>query len=280
MFYWDPRPEIFYIPIFHWPISWYGLLFMLGFACGVPIFAAILRRFFTFEKKYTKNEIIRKGSLLADRMIIYVLIGTIVGARFGHFLFYEDPSAYWEMFTIQNGGLHGLSSHGAAIGIIVALFFFRLSIKKSDPKLTLLRLIDFACIPTIFCGVFIRIGNFINQEILGSQTSLPWGVIFGHPADHSLQVPRHPVQLYEAAFYLFVFLLLWRLSYRFNYLMKEGRIAGLFFILVFGFRILIEFIKLEQSDLLHSSFITMGQILSLPLVIVGIYLTIRSKALE
>lgn len=280
MFYWDPRPEIFYIPYFNWPISWYGLLFMLGFASGVPIFASILRRYFQSEKKYTPKLIKSKATFLADRIVIYILIGTIVGARVGHFLFYESPSDYWEIFKLQNGGLQGLSSHGAAFGIAFALVFFRRSIRKEFPKLTCLRLIDYVCVPVILCGAFIRIGNFINQEILGSRTSLPWGVVFGHPADNSLRVPRHPVQLYEAIFYLLVFWLLWRLSYRSKFLMKEGMLAGLFFILVFGFRFLVEFIKLEQSELITSFPVTMGQILSIPIVLIGIYLVIRSKALE
>lgn len=277
MFYWDPKPEIFYIPYVHWPVSWYGLLFMLGFILGVPIFAGILCRFFAYDKKYTKKESNQKASFLADRMIIYILIGTIVGARVGHFLFYEDPSVYWEMFTLQNGGIHGLSSHGAAVGIAFALLIYRYSIKKEFPKLTLFRLSDFVCIPVTLCGAFIRVGNFINQEILGSKTFLPWGVVFGHPADHSFPVPRHPVQLYEAAFYLLVFLVLWRLSYRASFLMKEGMLAGLFFILVFGFRILVEFIKLEQSELLNSSWLNMGQILSIPLVLIGIYFVVRAR---
>lgn len=280
MFYWDPRPEIFYIPYFHQPISWYGLLFMLGFACGVPIFSSILRRFFSLEKKYTPKEINSKASFLADRIVIYILIGTIVGARVGHFLFYENPSDYWQIFMLQNGGLQGLSSHGAAIGIALALILFRYSIRKDYPKLTSLRLIDYVCVPVILCGAFIRVGNFINQEILGSPTSLPWGVVFGHPADNSLPVPRHPVQLYEAIFYLLVFWVLWRLTYRPKFLLKEGMLAGLFFILVFGFRFLVEFIKLEQSELLTSFPLTMGQLLSIPVILVGIYLSMRSKALR
>jgi phosphatidylglycerol---prolipoprotein diacylglyceryl transferase len=276
MIYWDPKPEIFIVPYLHWPISWYGLLFMLGFALGVPIFASILRRFFSFVTKYTKKEINQKASFLADRIIVYILIGTIVGARVGHFLFYEDPSVYWEMFTLQNGGLHGLSSHGAAIGIAIALLFYRLSIREKFPKLTILRLIDYVCIPVILCGAFIRIGNFINQEILGSQTVLPWGVIFGHPADNSPSVPRHPVQIYEALFYALVFWLLWYLSHKPKFLLKEGMLSGLFFILVFGFRILVEFVKLEQSELIHSSLMTMGQILSIPIVLVGVFLMVRA----
>lgn len=250
---------------------------MLGFALGVPIYASILRRFFFYITEYTQKEINEKASFLADRIIIYILIGTIVGARVGHFLFYEDPSVYWEMFTLQNGGFHGLSSHGAAIGIAVALLFYRLSIRKNFAKLTILRLIDYVCIPVILCGALIRVGNFINQEILGSQTQLPWGVIFGHPADNSPRVPRHPAQLYEALFYIFVFWVLWYLSHKPKFLLKEGNLAGLFFILVFGFRILVEFVKLEQSELIHSSWMNMGQILSIPIVFIGIFLMIRAQ---
>lgn len=350
MFYWDPKPEIFVIPYLNWPVLWYGVLFMAGFAIGFPIFAAVLRRFFFHDYKYTQSDILlpeklpawgknksaivsslnkeiekgdrhkipkrqknavlkshalhpqksmarlfldielkdyvlgiyRKSIQLTDRILIYVLIGTIVGAQLGHFLFYEDPSHYRDIFSLEDGGLKGLSSHGSALGILVAIFLYRLSIKKAAPHLTWIRLLDYICVPVPLCGAFIRIGNFINQEILGSVTSLPWGVIFGHPADHSLPIARHPVQLYEAFFYFLVFIFLWRLSYYPRHLLKEGRIVGLFFILVFGFRFFIEYIKLEQSQLLTSAHIlNMGQILSIPLMLVGIYFTCRksSKAL-
>lgn len=341
MFYWDPRPEFFVIPYIDWPISWYGLLFMLGFALGVPIFSSILRRFFFNDEKYIPSDILspekikagstlnsqidkevihslpdkikndvkksnclhpkktlarlsldqelgdtvlgiyRKATLVTDRIIIYIMIATVIGARVGHFLFYEKSSDYWEMFQLDGGGLAGLSSHGAALGIILGIVLFSYRIKKIAHHLTWIRLLDFVCIPTALCGAFIRIGNFINQEILGSRTSLPWGVIFGHPADHSFPTPRHPVQLYEAFFYLFVFYVLWRLTYRYIFLISEGKLIGVFLILVFGFRFFIEFIKLEQSQLLTASFLTMGQILSVPLVLLGTYFVSRkaSKAL-
>ena len=216
----------------------------------------------------------RNAVLLTDRLVVYMLVATVLGARLGHFLFYERPSDYlddpWEIFRVWEGGL---ASHGAAIAIIFSMILFSYRMRKTSKGLTWVRLLDFVSIPTALCGCCIRIGNFFNQEILGSQTSLPWGVVFGTPADHSFPVPRHPVQIYEAIFYLVVFYLLWRLTYRPRYLLTQGKLIGLFLILVFGFRFLIEFLKLEQSHLLSSEpLLTMGQILSIPMVCLGVFL--------
>jgi len=263
--YWDPKPEIFSLPIVHWPILWYGVLFALGFVVGFPIFVGILTRY--FGKEETK-----KAYLITDRLTIYMVIATVVGARLGHFLFYEKPSTYlskpWEILRIWEGGL---ASHGAAIAIILALILFSYRIRPIAPSLTWVRLLDFVSIPTAFAGACIRLGNFINQEILGTPTDLPWGVVFGHPADRSAPMARHPVQLYEAIFYLAVFFLLWGLSFKPSFLKARGKLIGLFLILVFGFRFFIEFLKTEQSHLLSfSSSLTMGQILSLPAIAAGL----------
>jgi prolipoprotein diacylglyceryl transferase len=262
--YWDPKPEIFRLPIVHWPILWYGVLFALGFAVGFPIFVGILNRFLGGDQK-------RVATAIADRLTIYMIVATVVGARLGHFLFYERPASYLrnpvEIIRIWEGGL---ASHGAALAIIFALILFSWRIRDEMPKLTWERLLDFVCVPAAFAGCCIRIGNFVNQEILGRPTDLPWAVIFGHPADHSLPIPRHPVQLYEALFYLAVFILLWRLSYKASFLLKSGKLIGLFLILVFGFRFGIEFFKMEQSRLLYlGGSLTMGQWLSIPAVIAG-----------
>jgi len=270
MFYWDPKPEAFTIPYLKWPVLWYGILFAFGFAVGFRIFLSLLVRYFR-ERTPKENGIhLRQKALaLTDRLVLYMVVATLVGARLGHFLFYERPSLYLqhplEIFQVWKGGL---ASHGAVLGILFALALFRYKIHKSAPDLSWVRLLDFVAIPAAFIGVCIRLGNFINQEILGTPTSLPWGVVFGHPTDHSLSVPRHPVQLYEALFYLAVFLLLWRLSFRPRYLLQQGKLIGLFLILVFGFRFCIEFLKLEQSHLLSTS-LTMGQILSLPVIFLG-----------
>ncbi len=250
--YWDPNPVVFRIPVLDWPILWYGVLFTLGFAVGFPLFVAILTRFLGFDQK-------KKAVEIADRLSIYMIVSTVLGARLGHFLFYERPNHYlrhpFEILKIWEGGL---ASHGAAIGIVLGLIIFSYKIRKEVSNLSWIRLLDFVCVPAAFAGCLIRIGNFINQEILGTATNLPWGVVFGHPADHSIPIPRHPVQLYEALFYLGVFALLWRLSYLPSFLFKEGRLIGLFLVLVFGFRFFIEFIKPEQSLVSYGSTLTMG----------------------
>ncbi len=214
---------------------------------------------------------------LTDKLTLYVVIATVLGARIGHLVFYEKPSYYachpMEIIAVWKGGL---SSHGAAVGIVLALWFFTMRFKSQMRHLTFLGLLDFIAVPTALAGAFIRVGNFFNQEILGVATTVPWAVVFGHPADNSLPTPRHPVQLYEAVFYAGVFFFLWFLSHRPRFLKERGRLIGLFFMLVFGFRIVVEYWKLEQSVLLpFSSDITMGQILSVPIVVAGAWLYFR-----
>lgn len=348
MFYWDPNPEIFVIPILRFPILWYALLFTIGFSLGFPIFVSILRRFFFNDPQYIESDILhmeeltawgktkgavlkalnfkiiheefgriskkikdyvekshclhpkqalsrifldlelkdavlglyRKSVLITDRLVLYMLVATVIGARLGHFLFYENPKDYLtnplEILKVWEGGL---ASHGAAIAILISLFLFSRRVRNVAKGLSWIRLLDFVSVPVALCGAFIRVGNFFNQEILGKATSLPWGVVFGHPADHSLSVARHPVQIYEALFYLFVFILLWQLTYRMKYLLSEGKLIGLFLVLVFGFRFLIEFLKVEQSHLLSTGpLFTMGQILSIPMICLGFYFFFKSSS--
>jgi prolipoprotein diacylglyceryl transferase len=283
--YWDPKPEIFVIPLLNWPILWYGALFALGFALGFPIFTSILVRYFLqrlkLEKLYADSitPVHKLATHLADRLTVYVVVSTVLGARIGHFLFYEKPSDYLnnfgEIFEIWNGGL---ASHGAAIGIVLAVGLFAHRYRAESRGLSWVRLLDFIAVPTALAGGLIRVGNFVNQEILGKKTDVPWAVIFGHPADHTLPVPRHPVQLYEAFLYFAVFFLLWHLSFRPKYLLEKGKLIGLFLILVFGFRFFVEYLKLEQSHLLPRSFdLTMGQLLSLPAVLAGFLLLFWKK---
>ncbi len=272
---WDPKPEIFTLPWIGLPILWYGVLFAAGFAIGFPIFVSILSRYFAALPEFHKSsfeEIKKKAYQIGDKLTIYLVIGTVLGARIGHFLFYEKPSDYLtdigQIFRVWEGGL---ASHGGAIGIILAAGLFSLKTKKEG--LTWVRLLDFLSVPAAFASFCIRIGNFFNQEILGTPTTVPWAIIFGHPADRSLPIPRHPAQLYEAFFYILVFFLLFRLSYSPKFLFVKGRLVGLFLILVFGFRFLIEYFKLEQSHLLSlTSTLTMGQILSIPAILAGFLL--------
>lgn len=271
--HWDPNPDLFVIPVLNWPIKWYGLFFALGFAIGFPIFEGILFRYFKQKADPFPPDVLKKSVLdITDKITMTMVIATIVGARLGHLVFYERPSDYLsdplEIFKVWNGGL---ASHGAAIAIILALGFFSRWSKKIDPGLTWIRLLDFVCVPTALVGFLIRLGNFFNQEILGRPTDLPWGVIFGHPADRSALVARHPVQLYEAFFYLAVFAIIWRLTFKRFFLIQQGKLIGLFLMLVFGFRFFIEFLKMEQSRwYMAPHWLTMGQWLSLPLVGFGL----------
>lgn len=257
---WDPKPEIFKIPFLDWPVMWYGVLFALGFFIGFYLFSSLLKRLLGDTAQVVK---------IADRFTFYMVVGTVVGARVGHFLFYEKPSQYLlhplSLLKVWEGGL---SSHGAALGILLAVYLFSRKVKHLG--LSFLKLLDFVSIPTAFAGSLIRLGNFVNQEILGLPTTLPWAVLFGHPVD-GLKVPRHPVQIYESFFYLFVFGILYRLSFNKKYFNSEGKLIGLFFILVFTFRFFVEFLKVEQSQLISLK-LTMGQILSLPLILAGILL--------
>lgn len=219
----------------------------------------------------------KKALKVCDKLTIYMVVATILGARLGHFLFYERPSDYlrspMEILRLREGGL---ASHGAAIAILLALWFFTRFSKKQDPGLNWLRLLDFISVPTALGAGFIRIGNFVNQEILGTPTDLPWSVVFLQPLDGSLPVPRHPVQIYEALFYFAVFFLLWRLSFSRKSLLATGRLIGLFLIFVFVFRFFVEFLKVEQSHLPHGD-LMMGQWLSIPFVILGVLILLYSR---
>ena len=213
-----------------------------------------------------------KALIITDKLVLYIVIATIIGARLGHLIFYEDPSYYLKnpinILKLREGGL---ASHGGAFAILIALIFFCRYLRRYHPKISYVHLLDFIAAPTAFAGFCIRVGNFFNQEILGASTTMFWGVIFGHPQDGGPIVARHPMQLYEGFFYLLVFFFLFYLSYKLFFLKREGKLIGLFLILVFAFRFFIEFLKVKQSVLIDDkSFLLMGQILSIPFVILGI----------
>ncbi|HSX38350.1 MAG TPA: prolipoprotein diacylglyceryl transferase [Chlamydiales bacterium] len=222
------------------------------------------------EKSSNFLPIKQKAQSITDRLTVFVVIGTILGARLGHFLFYERPADYLndplEFFRFRSGGL---ASHGAVMGIIFSVLFFSYRIKKKYPDLNWVRLLDFLSVPAPLAGACIRIGNFFNQEILGIPTTVSWAVFFGHPADGSEPGLHHPAQLYEAFCYLALFFFFWRLSHKPAFLLAQGRLIGLLLVFVFFFRFCIEFLKSEQSHLLSSYYLTMGQILSVPIILAG-----------
>ncbi len=273
MMYWDPAPEIFSFPIpfLGRPILWYGFFFALGFFLAYWLFASLLKKYL-LPYQVDKKEI----SSLTEKIGFYILMGAIIGARAGDLLFYQSWSQNLKhplsMIKFWEGGL---ASHGGAIGIAIALCILLRKIKDKFPMISWRSLLDLIVIPTCFTASMIRIGNFMNQEILGTPTQVPWAVIFGHPADHSVPLPRHPVQIYEALFYFTLFICFWFLRHR---LKKPGQITGLFFTLLFSFRFLIEFFKSRQSELLSMHFpLDMGQILSVPFIVFGLYMLIKVK---
>ena len=246
---WNADPEIFRIGSF--AIRWYGLLFASAFFFGYLVFLRV------YKKEGISVE-------LLDKLTLYTAIGTIIGARLGHTLFYE-PDYYLsnpvEILKIWRGGL---ASHGAALGILVALYYYSKSVRR--PYLWIL---DRIGIVVALGGFFIRMGNLMNSEIYGTQTELPWGFVFVAAGE---TVPKHPTQIYEALSYLAIFLILYAL-YNKNYgKLKEGYLFSLFLIMLFSVRFLIEFIKEVQVDFETSMTLNMGQWLSLPFILGGFIL--------
>jgi prolipoprotein diacylglyceryl transferase len=278
--YWDPSSEFLKIPFFNLPITWYGLLFATGFWIGFHIFSYMFKNF--LDAKGIKNsEVV--ANAFSERLLLYVVIATVIGARLGHILFYEYPIEYLKnpisIFKTWEGGL---ASHGAVFALLISAFLFARRIKVEYPEFTFWKLLDYLSVPAMLLATFIRLGNFFNQEILGVQTNMPWGIIFGHPADGSSVIPRHPAQLYEAIFYFALFLFLGNLWRKKREFLLPGRLAGIMLTAVFGFRFFIEFIKTEQSvwfDQPHH-FVLMGQLLSFPIIAIGIYLLFRKSKIK
>ncbi|HBE40212.1 MAG TPA: prolipoprotein diacylglyceryl transferase [Bacteroidales bacterium] len=243
---WDVNPEIFRIGSF--AIRWYGLLFASGFLFGY----IIMHRIF-------KNESLKDASL--DRLTIYMAIGVIAGARLGHCLFYE-PGYYLshpgEILKIWHGGL---ASHGAAVGILLAIWFF---VRKEKKDYTWA--IDRIAIVVALAGFFIRMGNLMNSEIYGVETTLPWGFVFLRNGE---TVPKHPTQIYEALSYLLIFILLYRIYWKNKGEHIQGTLISLAMTLIFVARFFIEFLKEDQVEFEQGMALNMGQLLSIPFIIAG-----------
>lgn len=274
MIYWNPSKEAFTIPYLELPVMWYGILFALGFVLGYFILIPILRQTLTEKTKHL-------STVFADRITLFIVIGTVIGARLGHVFFYDWPyySGHpWEILMIRNGGL---ASHGGTLGVMLSLMLFIRLNKKLFPQISLIFLMDVLVIPTAMAVTFIRLGNFVNQEILGYQTTMPWGIVFGNSADGIPPVPRHPAQLYEAGMYLATFFILYAIWKAKGASLKQGTLSGIFFVLVFGSRFFIEFLKSPQPSWLDSSSLQAGQYLSIPFVALGFALIfMKQKKLQ
>jgi prolipoprotein diacylglyceryl transferase len=254
---WDVNPEIFRIGSF--AVRWYGLLFASSFLLSY----VVMNRIF-------KNE--NLGEAVLDRLTIYMALGVIIGARLGHCFFYE-PGYYLrhplEILMVWHGGL---ASHGASIGILVALWLF-----KNKEKKDFFWILDRIAIVAALSSFLIRMGNLMNSEIYGVETTVPWGFVFLR--NHEV-APKHPTQIYEGLTYLLIFFLLYYLYWRKKGEHYQGLLVSLLLILVFTSRFFIEFLKEPQVAFEASMKLNMGQLLSIPFVlagIVGLYLSLKYK---
>lgn len=209
-----------------------------------------------------------RASQEVDSLTIYMVVATIVGARLGHVLFY-DPLHYiqnpLEIIMIWEGGL---ASHGGVIGVLITLFLFA---RKAQVKY--LWILDRISIVAALVFCFIRIGNLMNSEIIGTPTDMPWGFIFTSMDN----IPRHPAQIYEAIQYFLSFILLFWIWRKRKDTMKDGFIFSLALIIMFTCRFTDEFFKISQVDFEKGMVLNMGQILSLPFIFVGIVLLILTR---
>ena len=257
---WNPDPVFIHLgPV---EIRWYSLLFMSGFVIGWYIF-----------KWFSKIE--KMDLSYMDSLLVTLIIATLVGARLGHCLFYQ-PDYYlgsWrgflEIFMPWKGGL---ASHGGAIALLLAMWWFA---KRYGQKygFDFLWMMDRLCITVAFAGCMIRLGNLMNSEIYGDVTSLPWGFVFERNGE---TLAKHPTQIYEALSYLLLGLgLVWVYKNRPDKVYR-GFFFGAFLIGCFGMRFLIEFIKEPQVGFEETMVLNMGQLLSVPFVIAGIAIVIYS----
>ena len=268
---WSVRSEIFE----GWRTpNLYGLLFISGMIIGYYI----VRKMFKVENIHEKY---------LDKLLLLVVPATIIGARLGHLVFYENAFD----FTDKNGFVHegylshpyniikiwegGLASHGAAIVILAVLFYYSRKIVKRP----MLWILDRVVVAIAIAGCFIRLGNLVNHEIIGVPTDLPWGFKFLYTEDKYLingeQVYRHPAQLYEAILYLISFFVLFRMYWKTKAKYTAGKIFGAFMVLIWTIRFVVEFIKEGQSDFDGTMLLNTGQLLSIPFILIGIYLLVR-----
>lgn len=259
---WDVNPEAFRIPFIDWPVRWYGILFVVGLLVSQYIL------FYIFEKDGKTRQNV-------EDLTIYVVLGTIIGARLGHVIFY-DASYYFshplEIVQIWKGGL---ASHGGAIGIIVAIYLY-----CRKYKFKFLWVFDRLVIVVCFTGACIRFGNLMNSEIIGKITNVPWGVKFvqAYPPYLALDF-RHPAQVYEALYCLALMVLLFYLWKTKRQKLNDGFLFGLFLVILFTLRFFDEFLKINQEAWEDKLPINMGQILSIPFVLAGIYLIYRARTM-
>lgn len=256
---WNVSPE-FLVFSDSYAIRWYGILFSLGYILAYSILI----------QSFKKEQI---PFIILEKMTLAAIVGGVVGARLGHCFFYEPMRYIHNPIEILYVWQGGLASHGGAVGVLIA---FWIVIRKSEYSYSFL--LSRAMLVVPLTGACIRLGNLMNSEIYGTETTLPWGFIFERSADvgaHIEQaVPRHPTQLYEAGAYFLVFvvlqLLYWK-SIRSNNPIKTNLIIGIFLLGIFATRFFIEFFKANQVPFESAWILNLGQILSIPFILYGMY---------
>ena len=266
---WNPDTQAFGL----WGLSirWYSLCWLIG----------LLLAYFIVQRLYKEQKV--KDEYF-DPLFVYCFVGILVGARLGHCLFYQPEHflSSWqhvvEMFLpikyLSDGswkfvGYEGLASHGGTLGLMIALYCY-----YRKTRMNLWQVLDDIAIATPITACFIRLGNLMNSEIIGKPTDVPWAFIF----ERGDQLPRHPGQLYEALAYAVFFVVGWWLYRRQPQRVGTGFFFGLCLTLIFSFRFLIEYTKDIQVDFESGMWLNMGQILSLPFIVAGIYCMKRKKS--
>ena len=259
-FVWDPTKGI---DILGFTLHFYSVMWIVAFILG-----------FLIMKRIYKNENQSEQSL--DSLFIYSVIGIMLGARLGHVIFYQRELFSEDFFSIflpvkfkggfEFTGFQGLASHGAAIGMIISMYLYN----KKVLRKSVLWILDRVVIPVAAGAVFVRLGNFINSEIVGKPTGTDFGVVF---AQNGEAFPRHPAQLYEAVCYVFVFALLWIFYWKTKKSEQQGFLFGLFLVLLWVVRFFVEFLKEPQSEheYIATSALNTGQMLSIPFILIGFY---------
>lgn len=265
-FTWNPSEGI---DLGFFLVRYYSLMFVIAFTLGWFI-----------TKRIFKNE--QLGLEKLDSLFIYMVIAILLGARLGHVLFYqselilEDPISVLLPFRtvpeFEYTGFQGLASHGAAIGVIIAMFIY----SKKVIKKPVLWILDRVVIAVASGAIFVRIGNFINSEIIGKATNSEFGVIFKQLNE---DFPRHPAQLYESAGYVIVFLILWYIYWKTEKSKQLGYLFGLFLVLLWTVRFFVEFVKESQGgfESYLGKTLSTGQWLSIPFILAGIYFMVLSS---
>jgi len=257
---WNVRSTVF--PGLEIP-KWYGLCWALGIFLGYQVML------FIYKKEGRSPDQL-------DRLATYIILGTLIGARLGHIIFY-DPIYYLhhpiEILPIRLSphfeftGLAGLASHGGGTGIFLATYFYSRKYRENY-----LEILDRLAIVVALVGAFIRFGNLMNSEMIGIPSGVPWAFIFS-AVDN---VPRHPAQLYESIFCMLLFMLTFSIWKRKPDKFKNGLLLGILLTLLFSFRFFDEFLKIDQEAFEGNLFINMGQILSIPFILIGLLLVLRS----